>query len=345
MYLLGIYFDCKLHIKGKSLNILFCTVGRRGYIVDYFRKHLGKESKLIGTSDRNDIDSEFTSGFSHCDKSYIVPSIKDERQYIDAILEICKKESIDMLLSFYDYDVFVLSKYLDEFKVLDVQPVISSSEVNTTCFDKIKTYHFLKNNGFDTPWTMTNEEIFEKDIPSYPVIVKPRFGFGSNAISLAHDRSEVDFFLKYYENEEMIVQEFISGVEYNFDILNDFNGKPITSVVKRKIKMRSGETDQGYAIKDDRFIEYGMQIGDKLRHIGPLDVDFFIKDDKPFILELNPRFGGAYPITYIAGIDFPKILIDLLNKNIDTSDYEKYREYSEGIIMIKDVIILEEYIK
>ena len=260
------------------MNILFCTVGRRGYIVDYFRKHLSADSKLIGTSDRNDRDTEFTSGFFHCDKSYIVPSIKEERKYIDELLNICKIEKIDMLLSFYDYDTYILSKYLKEFGVLGVKPVISSHEVNTICFDKVETFKFLKREGFKTPWTMTSEEVLETAIPSYPVIVKPRFGFGSHAISIANNENEVEFFLNYYNNEDMIVQEFMEGPEYGFDILNDFNGQTVTAVVKQKMKMRSGETDQGYAIRDSALFEWGMKLGRKLEHVGPLDVDFFIKD-------------------------------------------------------------------
>ncbi len=324
------------------MNILFCTVGRRGYIVDYFREHLSADSKLIGTSDRNDCNTEFTSGFSHCDKSYIVPSIKEERNYINELLNICKKENIDILFSFYDYDTYILSKYLKEFEAIGVKPVISSHEVNTICFDKIETYKFLKSQGFKTPWTMTSDEVFQKEIPSYPVIVKPRFGFGSNAISFAKNRSEVDFFLKYNDNEDMIVQEFIEGSEYSFDILNDFRGRTITAVVKRKMKMRSGETDQGYAIRDDRLSECGMKLGSKLGHTGPLDVDFFIKDNEPYILELNPRFGGGYPITYLAGMDFPKIIIDIVTGELDFSDYKKYLDYKEGIVMIKDMSILKE---
>jgi len=323
------------------LNILFCTVGRRGYIVDYFRKHLPVNSKLIGTSDRNDCDTEFTSGFYHCDKSYIVPSIKEESKYIDELLDICKKEEIDMLFSFYDYDTYILSKYLNEFKEIGVKPVISSKEVNRICFDKVETFKFLKSKGFNTPWTMTSDEVSQAKIPSYPVIVKPRFGFGSNAISFSKNRSEVDFFLKYYDNEDMIVQEFIEGDEYSFDILNDFHGETVTAVVKRKMKMRSGETDQGYAIRDSRLADWGMKIGSKLGHIGPLDVDFFIKDGEPYILELNPRFGGGYPITHLAGLDFPKILIDIVNGKLDSSKYEKYRDYKEGIVMIKDMSILK----
>ena len=324
------------------MNILFCSVGRRGYIVDYFRKHLPADSKLIGTSDRNDCDSEFTSGFFHCDKNYVVPSIKDELDYIDKLLDICRKESITMLLSFYDYDAYILSKHLQEFAALGVKPVISSYKVNTICFDKLETFKFLKSAGLKTPWTMTADDVSEKDIPSYPVIVKPRFGFGSNAISFAHNRSEVDFFLKYYANEEMIIQEFLEGGEYSFDILNDFQGAFVTAVVKRKMKMRSGETDQGYAIKDEHLFDCAVKLGSKLQHTGPLDVDFFLKDGEPYILELNPRFGGGYPITYLAGMDFPKMLIDLVNGVLLPSDYEKYRDYKERIVMIKEMNILQD---
>ena len=324
------------------MNILFCTVGRRGYIVDYFKEHLSEDSQMVGTSDRDDRDSEFTSGFFHCDKSYIVPSITKERQYIDALLQLCKAEKIDMLLSFYDYDTYILSKYLTEFEAIGVQPVISSHQVNTICFDKVETYKFLKEQGFHTPWTMTSDEVNQVEIPSYPVIVKPRFGFGSNAISFAKNRSEVDFFLNYYNNEDMIVQEFIEGAEYSFDILNDFHGETITTVVKRKMKMRSGETDQGYAIKNNQLAECGMKLGNKLKHTGPLDVDFFIKDNQPYILELNPRFGGGYPITHLAGIDFPKLLINLVNGTLNPSQYREYRDYSEGIVMVKDMKITKK---
>lgn len=328
-------------IKGNRVNILFCSVGRRGYIIDYFRKHLPANSLLIGTSDRNDRQREFTSGFLHCDKSYIVPSIKEEQAYVAKLLDICKKEKVKMLLSFYDYDAYILSKHLSAFSQIGVKAVISSLDVNTICFDKVETFKFLKKSGFKTPWTLTPDVLLETDIPAYPVIVKPRFGFGSNAISVAHNREEVDFFLKYYANEEMIIQEFLGGDEYSFDILNDFNGQVVTAVVKKKMKMRSGETDQGYAIKDQTLLDCAMTLGKKLGHTGPLDVDFFIKEGEPYILELNPRFGGGYPISYLAGVDFPEVLIALANETLDVIDYEKYRDYKDGVVMIKEMNILQ----
>ncbi len=322
------------------MNLLFCTVGRRGYIVDYFKKNLPAGSKVIGTSDRDNCVQEFTSGFYYCDKHFIVASIKKEEQYINDLLNICKNEKVDLLLSFYDFDSYILSKHIDKFKALDVTPIISSYKVNKISFDKLETYRFLIENGFKTPWTMSKEEVRHKEIPSFPVIVKPRFGFGSNAINIARNKNEVDFFLNYYADEELIIQQMLSGHEYSFDILNDLNANPITAVVKRKIKMRAGETDQGYALKDEYLMQIGLELGKKLRHVGPLDVDFFLVEKEPYILELNPRFGGGYPITHLSGIDFTKLLIDMVSGKLDP-DYSKYHHYEEGNVAIKDINILK----
>ncbi len=323
------------------MNLLFSTIGRRGYIVDYFRKNLPEGSKIMGTSDRDSCEQEFTSGFFYCDKHFVISSIKEEEKYINDILNICKNEKIDLLFSFYDYDLYILSQHLDKFKSIGVEPIISSYEVNKISFDKLETYQFLINNGFKTPWTISSAEARTKGISSFPVIVKPRFGFGSNAINIARNQNDVDFYLNYYFDEEMIVQQMLDGQEYSFDILNDLNSNPVTAVVKKKIKMRAGETDQGYSIRDDSLFATALEIGKKLKHVGPLDVDFFLLDGEPYILELNPRFGGGYPITHLSGIDFTKLVIDMFEDNLE-SDYKTYHHYKEGIVAIKDIIILKK---
>lgn len=324
------------------MRLLFCTLGRRGYIVDYFKQNLPNNSLIVGTSDRNDSSTEFTAGFHYCDKNYIVPSIKNEKEYVDTLIEICKKDKIDALLSFYDLDNYVLSKHIDAFKSIGVTPILSSFPVNEICFDKIKTFEFLRQHGFKTPWTMSAKQAAKELIPSYPVIVKPRFGFGSNAINIARNKEEVEFFINYYADDELIVQQFLQAEEYSFDVFNDFDHKPVTAVIKKKIKMRSGETDQGFAFKNKKLIETAYQLGHALGHVGPLDVDFFLLDNVPYILELNPRFGGGYPITHLAGVDFTGLIVDLVRGNLNP-DYTVYQNYNEGIVAIKDISILTRY--
>ncbi len=63
-----------------------------------------------------------------------------------------------------------------------------------------------------------------------------------------------------------------------------------------------------------------MKLGENLHHIGNLDVDVFEKDGKYYVLELNPRFGGGFPFSYEAGVNFPKAIIEWLKGNdIDDS--------------------------
>src|SRR5699024_1645729 len=52
------------------------------------------------------------------------------------------------------------------------------------------------------------------------------------------------------------------------------------------------------------------KLSNELGHIANLDVDVFMVNDVPYILEMNARFGGGYPFSHIAGIDLPKAIIN-----------------------------------
>jgi len=321
------------------VTVLFSAIGKRGYMVDFFRKNLPKGSRCIGTSDRHSCDTEYTPAFFHCDEHYLLPHIADEKEYVDALVEVCQSESVDMLFSFYDFDGYILSRYLERFEKAGVRAVVSSPRVQAVCFDKIETYRFLKQNGFDTPWTLSADDFKLHNLSSYPVVVKPRFGFGSQKLNIAHSKEEVEFFLRYHEDEEMIVQQMLLGDEYSFDVLNDFDARYVAACLKRKMKMRSGETDQGFTEHNGEVLKWAEKLAQSLGHIGPLDVDLFLQDGKVYILEMNPRFGGGYPVTHFAGIDFTQLLIALQEGTLKPADYHRYREYRQGEAMIKGITL------
>ena len=179
------------------MNILLTTVGRRGYIVEYFKNELPEGSIIVGTSDRHSSDIQYTSGLLKCDYYELTPSIKDEVEYIQKLKEVCSKYKIECMLSLYDYDAYILSKYLDEFIAIGVKPIIADKIVNKHCFDKFETYNFLKRNKIPSPKTYASLESFLAD-ENYPVIVKPRNGFGSEDLYIASSRNEVDFFLELH---------------------------------------------------------------------------------------------------------------------------------------------------
>ena len=119
----------------------------------------------------------------------------------------------------------------------------------------------------------------------------------------------------------IIIQEKIIGDEYGLEIINDLKGAYVTTFAKRKLAMRSGETDIAEIVDSSEFVKTANIISNNLKHIGVLDCDCFKTDSGDLIiLEMNCRFGGQYPFSHIAGADVPKQIINWLEgKDTDMS--------------------------
>lgn len=315
------------------MNLLFSCIGKRGYIADYFRPVLQADDRIIGTS-----NTKWTPGFEHCDVNYLLPDITDYN-YIPKIKEICIRETISAILSFFDPDVLVLANHFDEFLEMGITPIIPRALVADICFDKIKTYQFLLSHDFLTPKTYINYEEALVDINSgklrFPVFVKPRRGFGSQLTFRARKELELDAFFHYAP--DMIIQEELLGDAIDFDILNDMNGRVLSVVPWRKHRSRLGETEQAETISDPDIIDLGVRLGTTLGHFGPLDADLFQKDGKIYVLEINLRFGGGYPVSHLAGANFPSKIIKMIKGEDITPDIGNFEE---NTIMMKDNFVI-----
>ena len=309
------------------MNILLTSVGRRTYMVDYF-KHALAGNGLVYAS-----NSIMTYALTQADDYVITPNIYDG-EYIVFLLDYCKQKNISALISLFDIDLPVLAKNKKIFKQHGVNVIVSDYEVTKLCNDKWKTYLFLKNIGLPQPKSFlrlneVKQAIAQKEI-SFPLVLKPRWGMGSIGIYEACNEMELDIFyakvqkkifntyLKYESNTNtnlcVIIQEMIKGQEYGLEILNDLYKNYITTFVKKKIAMRSGETDIAETVAASDFIDTSVLIAKELKHIGILDVDCFkMEDGTCIVLEMNCRFGGQYPFTHNAGADVPQQLINWLN--------------------------------
>ena len=313
------------------MNVLLTSVGRRAYLVDYFKKEFGDNSKIICTN-----SSELSTALSVGDKSYISPMIYEET-YIPFLLEICKKEKINILVSLFDIDLPILAYNRDKFENLGVKLILSDLSIIEVCNDKYKMNIFLKNNFFDTIYTglSIEDEYIKNNISSEKkFILKPRWGMGSLGINISDEYEEAKYFYKKirkdidksylrYEAKQdiensILIQELIEGKEYGLDIVNDLEGNYITTIVKEKLAMRSGETDIAKIVHFPLLEDFGKRIADKTRHIANMDLDLILNDKGIFVIDMNARFGGGYPFTHKAGVNIVKIIKELLEgKTID----------------------------
>ena len=105
--------------------------------------------------------------------------------------------------------------------------------------------------------------------------------------------------------------------------------------------MRSGETDKAVTVDLPEVREIGRKIGENLGHIGNLDVDIMQRGDGTYcVLELNPRFGGGFPFSYAAGVNYPKAIIQWLGgESVDPSilvpEYGKMFAKNDYLMEIK----------
>jgi carbamoyl-phosphate synthase large subunit len=312
------------------MNVLLSCVGRRSYIVEYFKETLREtKGKVIGTNSEAD-----TTGMHACDISYVVPSVTDS-DYIDTLVDICNKESVKMIVSLFDIDLPYLAKAKQRFKEHGVTVVVSSEEVIDTVNDKFKTYQFLKRHDIATPRTYCSYDEACSELKSkkldYPLFVKPRWGMGSIGICKADSSEELQFYYKNVKkqiassylskitganiSESVLIQESIEGKEYHVDIFHDLNGDFLISIEKEKLAMRAGETDGAVVVEIDRLSTLAKKVSTHIRHIGNLDMDVLYDGDKFYALELNARFGGGFPFSYLAGANLPKLLVDLVQNN------------------------------
>lgn len=331
------------------MNIFLSSVGRRAYMVKYFKEVLGDTGQVhVGNSD------DLTVAFQYADQSVITPLIYDE-SYIPFLLDYCESHQIDVLLSLFDIDLLILARNKARFAEIGTRVIVSSPEFVEVCNDKWLTYQFLKEHGFHVPKTFPNlrevESALERGEISYPVIVKPRFGCGSIAVAVAEDEASLRFYydrnnraihntyLKYESaavEDKIIFQECLRGQEYGADIINDLDGNYRNSIIKKKIAMRAGETDIAALSDVPAIREETERLGKITGHIANLDCDIFLVDEVPYILEMNARFGGGYPFSHMGGCDLPGAIVRWCS-GADVSD--GMLDAETGFVGYKELII------
>ena len=110
------------------------------------------------------------------------------------------------------------------------------------------------------------------------------------------------------------------------------SGKCTSIFIKKKIKMRAGETDKSVSFKDERLFELIRGFVEECGFRGMIDIDIFEIGGKYYISEVNPRFGGGYPHAYACGVNMAASVIHNLE---GLENKVEIGNYLENISMMK----------
>jgi carbamoyl-phosphate synthase large subunit len=320
-----------------STNILITSAGQRVSLVKAFQKEIKKIdiNNKVYTVDLNPV----LAPACHISDGYRTIRRVTDSNYISELLLICKELEIKMIIPTIDTELLVLSENIDLFLKEGIIPIVSKLNFVKTCRDKRIINHFFKQNNIDVP------QDIDISNPTFPLFIKPYDGSLSKDIFLIQRASDLTNY--HLQNPKFMFMEYIDHLqhdEYTVDTYYDKHGDLKCIVPRKRIFVRAGEVNKGVTNKNE-IVSY---VKDRLSHIdgavGCLTMQFFFNSESKRIIgiEINPRFGGGYPLSYLAGANYLKYLLDeyILNKSIKYFD-----EWENNLLMLRydDEVLVRNY--
>jgi carbamoyl-phosphate synthase large subunit len=298
--------------------VLFTCAGQRVDVVTAFAR-AGARTVAV---DANPL----APAIYHADVHAIVPRI-DDPGYLPALHEVIAAHDVRLVVPLTDLDQLLLAERRDELGALVLLP---DAEVVRRTSDKYLTHCFFEERGIPSPPSWLPDEL--PDDIDFPVLVKARFGFGSRDIYRANDRRELDFFLGY-SPAESFVQKVCAGDEYSIDVFCDLESRCLNSIPRTMIESKGGESIKGMTIKDPELIEFGRLVAEELCIRGPANVQCFrVAEGRHEVTDVNPRFGGAFPLPRAAGSRYPELALALARGE---RPEPRVGDFREGVVMTR----------
>jgi carbamoyl-phosphate synthase large subunit len=304
-----------------SLNVLISAAGRRPYLLRWFREALRMNgvsgSVILADADRH------VGGRQEADLFVEAPLVSDDG-YPDWLRQTLETNAIDLAISVNDFELSMWST-LNSNSALIRLP----SDKQAVAEDKVALAQALAACGISSPRTWTGAEVVADPTivdEAERYVVKARFGSGSVGLAMSSRRNVVATVQQASEKvygrdgsaltesasalSAVIVQQRIDGAEYGLDVISDLDRRYRTTFARLKVAMRAGETEKAITVEGSPFGRQGRQIAGLLGHRGPVDVDVLVDADGiGWVIDVNPRFGGGYPLTHAAGAHLPAALI------------------------------------
>lgn len=318
-------------------NILITSVGQRVTLTEIFQKtakDLGLDTKVYTT----DMDPTMAPAGYISDKCFQVSKCTDSG-YVDDLITICKDNDIHLIIPTIDTELAVLAENKSRFTEDGIHVMVSDIDFIRTCRDKRRIATFLAKLGIQTP------KPADKYHPVFPMFAKPYDGSLSTNLHVIRNADELT--PEILNDPKLIFMEYIDKNEFKEFTVDMYYGKDhyVKGIVPReRLKIRAGEINKGITRKNGivGFLKQRMSYLPGV--IGCICIQLFYResDAKIFGIEINPRFGGGYPLSYYAKANFADYMLReyVLHESVGYSD-----DWLDNTLMLrydKDVIVYDK---
>lgn len=308
-------------------NVLITSAGKRVALTKYFKETLNRffpTAKVFIT----DMNPKMAPVSYVCDGSFKVPRVTDP-EYPLELLKICEENGICMIIATIDTELLLLADLKKDFARKGIKIMVSDKRFITICRDKRNTSKFFESHEVRVP-----KEV-DKYNPIFPLFAKPYDG--SLSTNLHYIKTSDELTQDILNDPKLLFMEYIDKKEYEeytVDMYYGQDNKVKCIVPRERIEIRAGEINKGRTVKN----EILSFLKEKLEYIegciGCICVQlFFHPETKDMVgIEINPRFGGGYPLTYNCGGNFPELLI---REYFLGETLEYFDNWKDGMLMLR----------
>lgn len=319
------------------MNILILSPGHSVSLIRAFRKELSLLYPL-GKVYTAEMQPRLAAACIVSDGAFTMSEVTDA-VYIPELLQLCRDHHIRMVIPVTDTGLQVLADHKEMFRAEGIHLIVSSPLVIRKCRDKRQTDLFFREHGLDVPQPVN------KHLPTFPLFLKPYDGSRSEQTFLIRRPEELTPY--HYSNEKLMFQEYIDPAnhdEYSVDMYYGADSRVKCIVPRRRLEVRSGAISKGVTVKNSIVPRLKEWMGTIPGAAGCLTLQLFLHKytDRMTGIEINPRFGSGFPLSYLAGANFPRCLIREYGKE-ETVAYSD--EWEENLLMLRydDEVLVHHY--
>lgn len=287
-------------------------------------RSLGRMGIDVSTADKKKYALSSLSRYSK--DFYLYPSPKDTPiEFIRELTSLVKKHKHDVLMPVHSEDTYLIAKYksrLDPFIKVPLHDYSSIMAVN----NKGSLMQVARDLGIPIPNTYYIEDLGMlsqiADEIEFPAVIKLRET--SSSIGLSYVNSKEELISKYKEtilkydlspSNYPLIQEYVEGDGYGVSVLfnqGDLRAK-FTHKRLREYPISGGPSTYRISVKEPKMEDIATRLLEYFNWHGVAMVEFKMgNNNKPILMEVNPRFWGSLNQAIQSGVDFPYLLYNMV---------------------------------
>ena len=113
-----------------------------------------------------------------------------------------------------------------------------------------------------------------------------------------------------HSDGDMMIQEFIEGIEYTVDVYCNPDGSVVSIVPRIRMEIQAGLSIKSRTVRDEKLICCIDRYCKSNVFIGPICIQVIVDNNgNIFFIDVNPRMGGTTNLSMEAGLNMPKFII------------------------------------